>query len=41
MKKTTLKSIYESLRDMKHNIVLEEHLMLKARAPLDRMLQVE
>ena len=41
MKKTTLKSIYEALRDMKYNIVLDEHLMLKAREPLDKMLQVE
>jgi len=41
MKKTTLNSIYEALRDMKHNIVLEESIREKARLPLDRMLQVE
>lgn len=41
MKKTSLQSIYEALRDMKHNIVLDEKLRLKAREPLDRMLQVE
>ena len=41
MKKTSLKSVYEALRDLKHNIVLDEQLMVKARIPLDRMLQVE
>lgn len=41
MKKTSLQSIYEALRDMKYNIVLDEKLRLKAREPLDRMLQVE
>lgn len=41
MKKTTLQSIYEALRDMKNSIVLEEKLRLRARMPLDRMLQVE
>ena len=41
MKKTTLKSIYEALRDMKNSIVLDEKLRLRARMPLDRMLRVE
>ncbi len=41
MKKTTLQSVYEALRDMKYNIELDVNLMRKAREPLDRMLQVE
>jgi quinolinate synthase len=41
MKKTSLNSVYEALRDKKHNIVLDEQTMLRARLPLDRMLQVE
>jgi len=41
MKKTTLQSVYEALKYMKNNIVLDEKLMYKARIPLDRMLQVE
>ena len=41
MKKTTLQSIYEALKEMKYNIVLDEKLRLRARMPLDRMLQVE
>jgi len=40
MKKTKLKSIYEALRDMKNNIVLDEAIAEKARIPLDRMLQI-
>jgi len=40
MKKTTLKSVYEALRDMKNNIVLDEAIAEKARIPLDRMLQI-
>lgn len=40
MKKTTLKSVYEALRDMKHNIELDETIAEKARIPLDRMLQI-
>jgi len=41
MKKTDLTSVYEALRDMKHNIVMEEGVRLKAKASLDRMLQIE
>lgn len=41
MKKTSLKSIYEALRDMKHNIILDESISRRARFPLDRMLRVE
>ena len=29
MKKTTLKSVYEALRDMKHDIVMDEELIIK------------
>ncbi len=41
MKKTTLKSIYEALRDMKHNIILDDEISKRARAPLYRMLKVD
>lgn len=41
MKKTSLQSVYEALRDLKHDIRLDEQLMHWARIPLDRMLQVE
>lgn len=41
MKKTTLQSIYEALRDMKYNTTLDETISEKARIPLDRMLQVK
>jgi quinolinate synthase len=37
MKKTTLKSIYESLREMKYNIELDEEVRVKAKKALDRM----
>ena len=40
MKKTSLKSVYEALRDMKNNIELDETVAEKARIPLDRMLQI-
>ena len=40
MKKTSLQSAYEALRDMKHNIVLDGSISEKARIPLDRMLEV-
>lgn len=40
MKKTSLQSVYEALRDMKHNIVLDRNISERARIPLDRMLQV-
>jgi quinolinate synthase len=41
MKKTSLESVYKALRDMKHNIELDDQLINKARLPLDRMLLVE
>ncbi len=40
MKKTTLTSVYESLRDGKYEITVEEAVRLKAKVCLDRMLQV-
>ncbi|NLV35388.1 MAG: quinolinate synthase NadA, partial [Clostridiaceae bacterium] len=40
MKKTTLQSVYEALKDMKYDITLDEAISEKARLPLDRMLQV-
>lgn len=41
MKKTSLQSVYEALRYMKNNIMLDEKLIRRARLPLDKMLQVE
>jgi quinolinate synthase len=40
MKKTTLTSVYESLRDGKYDITVEETIRLKAKVCLERMLQV-
>ncbi len=40
MKKTTLKSVYEALKDMKYNIELDEEIRLKAKTALDRMLAI-
>lgn len=40
MKKTTLESVYEALRDMKNKIELDEAVRVKARIPLDKMLQI-
>lgn len=41
MKKTKLKNVYEALRDMKHNIELDEEIRIKAKKSLDRMLEIE
>lgn len=40
MKKTTLESVYISLRDMKYQIELDEEIRLKAKTCLDRMLEM-
>jgi len=40
MKKTTLQSVYEALRDMKNVIELDETISVKARIPLGKMLQI-
>lgn len=40
MKKTSMEKLYESLRDMKHEIILSEDIITRARRSLDRMLQV-
>jgi len=40
MKKTTLESVYISLRDMKYQIELDEDIRLKAKTCLDRMLEM-
>ncbi len=40
MKKTTLKSVYDSLKEMKYRIELEEGIMARARKCLDRMLEL-
>jgi quinolinate synthase len=41
MKKTSLKSVYEALRDMKYDIHLDEEIRRKAQSSLDRMLEIE
>ena len=41
MKKTTLKSVFDSLNEMKSEISLDEGIRLKAFAALDRMLSVK
>jgi len=40
MKKTTLNSVYEALRDMKYEVKLDEEIRIKAKRALDRMLEV-
>jgi len=39
MKKTTLKSVYNALNEMKYQIEIEEPIRLKAKKCLDRMLE--
>ena len=41
MKKTSLESVYNSLKEMKYNIELDEEIRLKAKSCLDRMLEIE
>lgn len=41
MKKTTIETLYESLRDMKHEIVLDEETIKKASISLEKMLKVK
>jgi len=40
MKKTTLNSLYESLRDMKYPVKVEEEIRLKGLNAIQRMLEV-
>lgn len=40
MKKTSLRSVYEALRDGKYEINVDEDIRIKAKTCLDRMLQV-
>lgn len=40
MKKTTLKSVYNALNEMKYNIELEEGIRVAAQRSLERMLEV-
>jgi len=40
MKKTNLNSVYNSLKEMKHEITLSEDVRLRASRALDRMLQI-
>lgn len=41
MKKTSLLSVYNALKDMKYNIELDEDVRIKARKCLDRMLEIQ
>ena len=41
MKKTSMEVLYESLRDMKHEITLSNEIIQKARLSLERMLHVK
>lgn len=41
MKKTSLKSIYEALKNMKYEIKLDEQVRVKAQKSLDHMLEIE
>lgn len=40
MKKTSIENLYESLRDMKHEITLDDETIRKASLSLERMLKV-
>ncbi len=41
MKRTSLESVYNALNEMKYKISLDEDIRLKAKAALDRMLEVK
>ncbi len=41
MKKTSLKSVYTALSEMKYRIEIDEDIRVRARKALDRMLEVE
>lgn len=41
MKKTSIKSVFEALKDMKYEIKLDEQVRTKAKNCLDRMLEIE
>lgn len=41
MEQNTLKNIYESLRDMKHEITVDPELARQARIPIERMLAIQ
>ncbi|MCX7922446.1 MAG: quinolinate synthase NadA [Clostridia bacterium] len=41
MKKTTLKSVYDSLNEMKNVIELDEDIRIRAKKSLDRMLEIK
>jgi quinolinate synthase len=40
MKKTSLRSVYNSLKELKYKIELDEGIRLKAKGSLDRMLEI-
>ncbi|GAE88903.1 quinolinate synthase NadA [Acetivibrio straminisolvens] len=40
MKKTTLKSVYNALKEMKYEITLDENIRLNAKRALDRMIRI-
>lgn len=41
MKKTSLKSVYDSLNEMKYEIKLDDDIRIKAKKALDRMLEIK
>ena len=40
MEQNTLRNLYESLRDMKHEITVDRELAERARRPIERMLEI-
>ena len=40
MKQNTLRNLYLSLRDMKHEITVDKELARRARLPIERMLAI-
>jgi len=41
MKKNTIEMVEESLENMRYEIKVEEHIIVKAKKSLDRMLQLK
>jgi len=41
MEQNTLRNLYESLRDLKHEITADPELAERARIPIERMLAIQ
>ena len=41
MEQNTLRNLYESLRDMKHEITVDPELAERAKIPIERMLAIQ